>query len=202
MSAEYPSEIATLTNPISAEGLNQPTTGVPHSVIETRQNEEIIAIETELGTGLKGTKTSLAERIAVGINSDGTLKSDAIDLSGLVPYTGATTDVDLGIYDLTATDITSKGNIKILNEKFIQGRNYADSAEVDILKVNTDDEVEAGADFNFGLMEYVTITEPISPDQESTYMYQEATGTRPNRTISLLIKNELGEKIIFSTLIV
>ena len=51
MTAQYPSEIATLTNPLSSEGLNQPTTGVPHSVIETRQNEEILAIETELGIG-------------------------------------------------------------------------------------------------------------------------------------------------------
>ena len=61
--------------------------------------------------------------------------------------------------------------------------------EVDILKVNADDEVEGGADFNFGLMEYATITEPISPDQESTYMYQEATGTTPNRIIKFIIKN-------------
>jgi len=273
MTAQYPSEIATLTNPISAEGLNQPTTGVPHSVIETRQNEEILAIETELGTGLKGSKSSLAERIAVGINEDGTLKSEAIsieslsdvtllsglsngqllyynaslgewinwtpdfsladlsdvvntakatgkilqvnadgdheyvdlpdpDVSGLVPYTGATTDVDLGAYDVTATDITAEGNLKILNEKFIQGRNYVDSAEVDILKVNTDDEVEAGANFVFGMLEFSSAIEPISPSQESTFMYQEATGVRPNRTISLLTKNELGEKVIISTTIV
>lgn len=31
------------------------------------------------------------------------------DLSGLVPYTGATSDVNLGIYDLTATELTSLG---------------------------------------------------------------------------------------------
>lgn len=74
MAATYPEDIAVLTNPVSGEGLNQPSTGVSHSVIETRQNEEIIAIETELGVGLKGTKLSLAERIAVSVNDDGTLK--------------------------------------------------------------------------------------------------------------------------------
>jgi hypothetical protein len=33
------------------------------------------------------------------------------DLSGLVPYTGATQDVDLGLFDMTLTDITINGNI-------------------------------------------------------------------------------------------
>lgn len=124
------------------------------------------------------------------------------DLSGLVPYSGATGDVDLGNYDLTATDITAEGNLVLSNDNYLQSIDVAGTGKVDILKVNADDEIIAGDDFNFGLMEYATITEPISPDQESTYMYQEATGTRPNRTISLLIKNELGEKIILSTLIV
>ena len=77
MVASYPSDIATLTNPLAADTLNQPTTGVPHSVIETRQNEEILAIESELGLGLKGSKLTLAERLAVGINDDGSLKGAA-----------------------------------------------------------------------------------------------------------------------------
>lgn len=77
MSASYPSSIATLQNPVSAEGLDQPSTGVPHSVIETRQNEEIVALETELGLGLKGSKATLLERLAVAINPDGTLNTES-----------------------------------------------------------------------------------------------------------------------------
>jgi len=49
-------------------------------------------------------------------------KMDAIvDLSGYVPYTGATSDVSLGIYDLTATDVTATN--------FIIGANTLNATE-------------------------------------------------------------------------
>jgi hypothetical protein len=38
----------------------------------------IVAVETELGTGLKGTQATLAARLAVGLNNDGTLKTAGI----------------------------------------------------------------------------------------------------------------------------
>lgn len=100
MSATYPSDIAILTNPVAWDKLNQPTTGVPHSVIERRQNEEIVAIETELGLGLKGTKASLAERLSVGLNPDGTLKT-SITLESLsdVTYISGLEDKQLLRYD-------------------------------------------------------------------------------------------------------
>lgn len=43
------------------------------------------------------------------------------DLSGLVPYTGATQDVDLGAFDLTATDITATNLLNILNSLTVGG---------------------------------------------------------------------------------
>lgn len=94
MTATYPSDIASLTNPNASEGLNQPSTGVPHSVIETRQNEEIVAIETELGTGLKGTLVSLAARLNIVLNADGTLKSEAVPAPDLSAYS-TTAQADL-----------------------------------------------------------------------------------------------------------
>ena len=66
----YPSSIATLINPNPNNFLNNPS----HSSIETNQNAEITAIETELGIGLKGSLTDLVTRLAVSIKSNGTLQ--------------------------------------------------------------------------------------------------------------------------------
>jgi hypothetical protein len=102
MAATYPNDIATLVNPNASDKLNQPS----HSQIETRQNEEIVALETELGLGLKGTLTTLAERLSVGVNEDGTLKSEAISIESLSDVTllSALSDGQLLRYDSGLTE--------------------------------------------------------------------------------------------------
>ena len=39
------------------------------------------------------------------------------DLSGYVPYVGATANVDLGSFDITATDGTFNGDLKLVDDK-------------------------------------------------------------------------------------
>ena len=51
MAASYPNSIASLTNPSAST--TQDTSGVEHDVVETKQNEEVVAVETELGTNPK-----------------------------------------------------------------------------------------------------------------------------------------------------
>ena len=51
MAASYPDSLASLTNP--GASTTQDTSGVEHDVVETKQNEEVVAIETELGTNPK-----------------------------------------------------------------------------------------------------------------------------------------------------
>ena len=75
MLANYPDSVAVLTNPGGTEHQNVPS----HSEIETQQNLEIIAIQNELGLGLKGALSDLATRLNVGLNSDGSLKTTETD---------------------------------------------------------------------------------------------------------------------------
>ena len=123
-------------------------------------------------------------------------------MSGLVPYTGATNDVDLGNYDLTATDATIEGNVYISNSKFIKGRNYADSAYVDTIKVNEDDNIEIGADLEVGDFILEATSEPATPEADSKTIYVTASGTTPNRQVVMKIKDEAGQEVILSSVIV
>ena len=88
------------------------------------------------------------------------------------------------------------------NDEYLQAVDVAGTGKIDILKVNTEDEVEAGSKFNFGLLEFAPRTEPISPDQDGLYLYEVASGNTPAREIKLVAKNQLGEEIIAFTLIV
>ncbi len=70
--AQYPEKIAVLYNPNPEGTLGSEN----HADIEKKQNEEIIAIETALGSGnIEGNKTNLKERLAVSIDNDGKLKT-------------------------------------------------------------------------------------------------------------------------------
>ena len=71
MSANYPDSIVSLTNPLPGQFQNNPS----HAQIETDQNEEIVAIETELGLDLKEDKATLKERLDVNIDSRGYSKN-------------------------------------------------------------------------------------------------------------------------------
>lgn len=88
------------------------------------------------------------------------------------------------------------------NDEYLQAVDVAGTGKIDILKVNTSDEVEAGSKFNFGLLEFAPRTEPISPDIDGLYLYEVASGTTPAREIKLVAKNHLGEEIIAFTSIV
>lgn len=57
----YPGAVATLSNPISSDALNSVT--VPHDIQHANANDEIEAIETELGTLPKGTFGSVKLRL-------------------------------------------------------------------------------------------------------------------------------------------
>ncbi len=70
--AQFPDKIAELHNPNPNKTLGEEN----HADIETKQNEEIIAIETNLGLGgIAGTKENLKERLAVSIDNAGKLKT-------------------------------------------------------------------------------------------------------------------------------
>jgi hypothetical protein len=75
--SQYPLSIPSLINPSSGQFLNSPS----HSDIETAQNNEIIAIATELGIGLKGLLSNLASRLNVSLNADGTLVENYLTAS-------------------------------------------------------------------------------------------------------------------------
>ena len=53
--------------------------------------DQIVVIETELGTNPKGSMTDLKTRLAVSINDDGTLKTSASGYSGYSGYSGSGT---------------------------------------------------------------------------------------------------------------
>jgi len=62
---------------------------------------------------VNGSGNTIATGTIGASNLSGTNTGDQ-DLSGLVPYTGATTDVNLGVYDLTTTGIVkANGNINM-----------------------------------------------------------------------------------------
>lgn len=59
MSASYPSSIKSFTNPVSGNTLNSP----PHATQHADENDEIVAIQTELGTVPKGTYSDVKTRL-------------------------------------------------------------------------------------------------------------------------------------------
>jgi len=61
MATSYPAGIDNFTNPTSTDTLNSET--VPHSAQHTNANDAIEAIETELGTNPKGSKTTVKARL-------------------------------------------------------------------------------------------------------------------------------------------
>lgn len=77
MSASYPGSIKTFTNPNGTDLQSSP----PHALQHENENDEINAIETELGTNPAGSKTDLKTRLAVSINDDGTLKNQVTNVS-------------------------------------------------------------------------------------------------------------------------
>lgn len=57
--AQYPGTLKTFTNPTSADNLNTP----PHATQHAEANDEIIAIETELGINPSGSYTTVKARL-------------------------------------------------------------------------------------------------------------------------------------------
>lgn len=66
------------------------------AVIVNDVQEQIIAIETELGTDPAGSLTDVKTRLAVSIENDGTLKADTVDTSQLVDDAVGEAEIDLG----------------------------------------------------------------------------------------------------------
>lgn len=71
MAADFPEKVAELHNP----NPNGTLAGENHADIEKRQNEEIIAIQNNLGTGgIEGVKKNLKERLATSLDEEGKIK--------------------------------------------------------------------------------------------------------------------------------
>ena len=77
MPANYPNSIVELVSPDGTKSLNE--AGQIHSLLHYQDRLELIAIETELGTGLRGSLTNLVSRLAVSLNADGSLASLSSD---------------------------------------------------------------------------------------------------------------------------
>jgi len=58
--------------------------------------DQLVAVQTELGTDPAGTLTNLKSRLAVSINNDGTLKTDTVDTDQLAADSVNETHIDLG----------------------------------------------------------------------------------------------------------
>lgn len=137
--ASYPNSIANLVNPDPNRTLYQNS----HSQIEIRQNEEIKAIEEELGLGLKGTLDTLASRINVSINPNGTLKHQEIPVlledlqdvecsSGLSDGQALVYDSGDGIWrNVDIGGIGEKINVKVVTE------NYTPTSKDDLIVCNS-----------------------------------------------------------------
>ena len=69
--ADYPSAIKTFTNPTAINRLNNPS----HHLQHANANDEITAVETELGTDVAGTMATLKLRLAVALANNGRLKN-------------------------------------------------------------------------------------------------------------------------------
>jgi len=93
--AQYPENIAILYNPNPDGTLLHED----HAGLTTKQNLEIIAIQTNLGEGgCAGNKENLKERLETSLNPDGTLKLEIViiieDLSSQIPGTDFITTYD------------------------------------------------------------------------------------------------------------
>lgn len=84
--AEYPDSIKSFTNPKGTDKLSSP----PHATQHGDANDEIHAIETELGANVAGSAADLVTRLAVSIANDGLLKR-VLDTFNVKNY-GATGD--------------------------------------------------------------------------------------------------------------
>lgn len=88
MSASYPNSIKTFTNPSGTDKLSSP----PHALQHENENDEITAIETELGTLAKGAFGSVRERF-VDIETDiGNIK---VPFTNASSYGSSKTDVEI-----------------------------------------------------------------------------------------------------------
>lgn len=77
------------------------------------------------------------------------------------------------------------------------------SKEDYVVKVNSSATgLEFSQDLEFGLIEFQPRTAPATVTSTYNVMYLTSIGTTPNQEIALKIKNELGEEIILSTLLI
>jgi hypothetical protein len=96
----------------------------------------------------------------------------------------------------------SWSSLNLLNNTFLQGRNNANSAFVDIIKINTNDKIEFGGDVEFGTLLLSAQVAPSTPSADNAYVYVTASGTTPNRVIELKTKNESGVEVTLSSVVV
>jgi hypothetical protein len=67
---------------------------------------------------------------------------------------------------------------------------------------NNTNSFENKSDIEFDILEFQVRENPGTPVVDSKYMYLKASGTTPNRQLVQVLKNETGEEIIVSSVIV
>lgn len=107
MPADFPGAITSPRTMVNRPGVvyDAAKTKVIYAEDFNKDRAEIVAIETELGIDPKGTYESVAAFLA----------DLASLISGLVPYSGATADVDLGLFNLICSKLQTKQDLDFWN---------------------------------------------------------------------------------------
>lgn len=160
----------------------------------------------DLYTGLSG---------YVVINNTGAgLAVDYRELTGnIIPNTsgsyniGSTAKTVSSIY---ADNLYLKNNVeantyKLANSQWIQGRNSGDTAWVNIIRVNSLDEVEINSSvfsgISFSELMFEAGEVPDTPVTDAFKIYAYTTGTTPNKEIVLYALDKSGVSIVLTSMI-
>lgn len=146
MSASYPASLKSFTNPVAGNNLNSP----PHATQHADENDEIVAIQTELGIVPKGTYATVKARL-----------DDAVYKVGVQTIAGVKTFSSLPTIPLTpsaTTDASSKG--------------YVDTAVANASSKSNVIYTWTGAVDPSISIGYVSSTSNIATAASNTYVYQ------------------------------
>lgn len=157
MTITFPTALDSFTDPLSTDKLNSPS----HSTMHTDVHSALEAIEAKVGVDSSAVTTSHDYKLSNVTGSD-----------KAVSLTGAETLINKTLNDVAA--------FMIDNNVYLTGRNNADSANINIIRVNTSDEIEIPVIVDTPLLRTPRITTSIDDANGNEVIETPATASAVN----------------------